>query len=148
MRNILKFVFLDANIFFAATFSSRGGSALILELCKHRKIKCISSQMVLYEAERNIREKIGEKGILKFHKLLDEANLSIVSAVNEKDITRYNGIIGEKDAHVLASAVKSAAKILITLDKKHFFTKSVLDAKLPFVIMTPKTFIIKYLRTN
>lgn len=145
MQDKPNLVFLDANIFFAATLSSDGGSALILRLSQHKIIKCITSKLILYEAERNIREKLGEKAISKYHKLLKDSNISIAPSISETDIMKYSSIIEEKDMHVLASATKCDAKIIITLDKKHFFTKSVLDAKLPFKIMVPKEFLVEIL---
>ncbi len=52
-------VFLDANIFFAAARSPKGGSGFILELAKIGKIEVITVSQALLEAERNIAKKLG-----------------------------------------------------------------------------------------
>jgi predicted nucleic acid-binding protein len=47
-------VFLDANVFFAAVSSPKGGSHFILELAKKGKLEIITVNQALLEAERNI----------------------------------------------------------------------------------------------
>jgi len=42
---------------------------------------------------------------------------------------------------VLAAAVKGKVDVLLTLDRKHFLSPAVLQAGLPFLIMTPGDFL-------
>ena len=63
----MKKVFIDANIFFAASYSKNGGSALILELAKKKKIKIITVSYALAEAEKNIELKLGQKYLSIHH---------------------------------------------------------------------------------
>ena len=49
------------------------------------------------------------------------------------------------DAHVLAAAVRSRADYLLTLDKKHLMTDTLLQANLGPIIATPGQFLSQYL---
>lgn len=53
-------------------------------------------------------------------------------------------IIHPKDAHVLAAAVKGGVEVLLTLDRAHFLSPLVLEAGLPFQIMTPGDFLRRW----
>ena len=70
-------VFCDANIFFAATKSPAGGSALILRLAKERRIKIITVKQTLFEAEKNISEKLGQKYLERYYQLILDASPEI-----------------------------------------------------------------------
>jgi len=49
------------------------------------------------------------------------------------------------DAHILAAAVRSRADYLLTLDKKHLMTDTLLQANLGPIIATPGQFLSQYL---
>jgi len=63
-------LFLDASVWIAAAGSPTGGSALVLELCRHGHATAVTSRLVLLEAERNIRKKLGPEALLRFYELL------------------------------------------------------------------------------
>ncbi len=118
-------LFLDASVWIAAAGSRTGASALTLALCRHGHVVVVSSRLVLLEAERNIRGKLGEDALLRFY----------------QEIAAQSQIIHARDAHVLAAALKANAEVLLTLDRKHFLSPTVLRAGLPFQIMTPGDFL-------
>lgn len=134
-------LFFDASVFIAAAGSPNGGSALTLALCRQGQTRAKSSRLVLMETERNIRAKLGRDALLRFYKELASLDLQLIAALAPQEIAAYCQIIDPKDAHVLAAAVKGKVDVLLTLDRKHFLSPAVLQAGLPFLIMTPGDFL-------
>lgn len=134
-------VFLDANILFAAAYSPMGGSALILELGEKRVINLYSSRLAVKEAEKNLRIKASEAQIDRFYQLLNEAKIVFVEVDRNKAKAKYKRLVEEKDAPILAAAIRSKSKFLITLDRKHLLTPKVQKTKLSLMIVTPGQFI-------
>ncbi|MDA2925120.1 PIN domain-containing protein [Acidobacteria bacterium AH-259-L09] len=130
-------LFLDASVLIAAAGSKSGASALILELCRRSRAKAISSQLVLLEAERNIRTKLVRDALLRFYQEIATVDLELLERPAEHEIAVQREIIDPKHAHVLAAAVKGNVDFLLTLDRKHFMSHKVLHAGLPFRILTP-----------
>lgn len=136
-------VFFDANIYFSGARSPLGGSGLVIELAKRKKLKLFATVEVLKEAERNLRLKEDIKVLVRYYENLEFAKPKIIKINKSKAKKKLGKIINEKDALVLAGAEKSKVDYLVTLDKKHFFTKKVKLAKLPFEIVTPGQLIEK-----
>ncbi len=134
-------LFLDASVLIAASGSRTGASALVLALCRQGQAKAVSSRLVLLEAERNIRGKLGEDALLRFYQEIAALDLDLVEAPTPQEIAAQAQVIGPKDAHVLAAALKGEVEALLTLDRKHFLSPPVLQAGLPFRIMTPGDFL-------
>jgi len=130
-------VFLDACVFIAAAASPQGGSALVLELCKRRRVQPITTQSILQEAERNISLKFDRQVLLRFYQDIANTNLRVAKPAGAKEIALCSGIIDPKDVHVLAAAIGSRATILLTLDRNHFMTPSLRQANLGLLIQTP-----------
>ena len=137
-------VFLDANVFFAAAYSSTGGSFYILELARKDKITVFTSRLAVKEAEKNLRDKASEEVLDRFYNFMSEIDIKFVEANRDLAKRKFAKIAGEKDAPILAAALKSGAKFLITLDRKHL-----LNIGFPIVpdlrIVTPGKFIEKHL---
>ena len=131
-------LFFDASVFIAAAGSQTGGSALVLSLCRHGRAKAVSSRLVLLEAERNVRNKLGQDALLHFYHEIASLDLDLVETPSAQEIAEQSQVIDPKDAHVLAAALNGAVQFLLTLDRKHFFS---LRATLPFTIMTPGDFL-------
>lgn len=53
-------------------------------------------------------------------------------------------VLLEADAPVLAAAVKGGVEVLLTLDRRHFLSPTVLEAGLPFPIMIPGDFLRRW----
>lgn len=134
-------LFLDASVFIAAAGSPTGGSALIVEVCRRGLARAVSSRLVLLEAERNIRRKLGQEALLRFYQTIAGLDLDLVDAPTPQEIALMSRVIHPKDAHVLAAALKGGVDVLLTLDRTHFASPPVLQADLPFQIMTPGEFL-------
>ena len=134
-------LFLDASVWIAAAGSRAGASALVLELCRRGRAVPVSSRLVLLEAERNIRGKLSEDALLRFYRDIASLDLELVEPATPQEIAAQTRIINPKDVHVLAAAMKGNAEALLTLDRKHFFSSSVVQAHLPYRIETPGDFL-------
>lgn len=136
-------IFFDANIYFTAARSPEGGSGFVLEFVKKGEVKLFVTAHVLKETERNLRLKEDLKVLLRHYENLELAKPKIVKIDRTKAKKKFGKIINEKDALVLAGAEKAKVDYLVTLDRRHFFTKEVGSAKLPFQIITPGQLIEK-----
>ena len=61
-------VFLDANVFFAASYSKTGASRALFQAAIESKITIVANQYVLAEAERNLAQKAPD-ALLAFRQL-------------------------------------------------------------------------------
>lgn len=134
-------VFLDAHVLFAAAASPAGGSALLLEFCRKKQLEPVVSRLVLLEAERNIRSKLPRAALKRFHRFLESIPFHVVPPPPEEEVRTYRAWIHEKDAPILAAAVASRSAYLVTLDRRHFMTQALRQAKLPLKVFTPGEFL-------
>jgi len=81
------------------------------------------------------------EALVRFYRLLATGAPGIVSPVAPEEEIQYSGIIAEKDAHVVAAAVRGGAAYLVTLDRKHLANAEVRGAGLPIQILLPGEFI-------
>ena len=139
-------LFLDASVLVAAAGSATGASALVVETCHRGLTRAVSSRPVLLEAERNIRNKMGSNPLLRFYEALGLLDFEIVPDPTSREIEAQARIIHAKDAHVLAAASGAGIDFLLTLDRKHFMTRAVLEAGLSFAILTPGDFLRRLVR--
>lgn len=147
MEKILK-VFIDANIFFAAIRSPKGGSGFVLELAKKGKLKIVTLTQVLLEAERNIRKKLGVKYLNRHYQNLLEIKPEIQSIrfITLEEIVKLKKLLPQKDIPILYGAIISGADFLITLDRRHFLGNEKLrKLKLHIKIVNPENFLKEYL---
>lgn len=139
-------LFLDASVLIAAAGSRSGASALVLDVCRQGHGRAVSSRLVLLEAERNIRAKLGRDALLRFYQEIADLDLDLADAPTPQEIAEMCRIIHPKDAHVLAAASKGGADVLLTLDRAHFLSPPVLQADLPFQVMTPGDFLRRWVQ--
>ncbi len=139
-------LFIDASVFIAAAGSPEGGSSFVLRLCKQGRFRVVCTKLVLLEAERNIRRKLGTEALLRFYRNLAELDPLVEAPPSPEEIAACEPLVGEKDAHVLAAALKSGADVLLTLDRKHFMTEKVRNAGLGLEITTPGDFLRRLVR--
>ncbi len=134
-------LFIDASVFIAASASKEGGSAALLKICQKAPFTPVTTQVVLSESELNIKAKLGEETLLNFYKLIAQTPLALQPTPTLTERIKYHDIIHQKDAHVLAAALQGGCDYLITLDRKHFMTDKIHQAKLPIRILTPGDFL-------
>jgi len=134
-------LFIDASVFVAAAGSPSGGSSLVLEICRGRRFHAISTRQVLLEAQVNIRSKMPPAALVRFYQLLGDVGPGMVAPVSLLEEARYKELVGDKDAHVIAAAVKGQAVFLLSLDRKHLVNDRVRAANLPLSTLTPGDFL-------
>lgn len=133
----MKTVFVDSSVLFSAVNSPTGGSSKLFTL---KNIKLITSRLVLTETEKNVREKLHEYHLERFFMLADKIKI-FKQLPDKKLIKEAQKVIVQKDSVILAESKQSGGDFLITLDKKHFLTKSVVKFLLPQKVVTPKMLI-------
>lgn len=141
-------VFLDANIFIAATASPRGGSRLIMELGRAGGLKLITVKHALLEVERNVREKLGENNLSILYRLLIDSEIEVqsIASATLEEILYWEQVVPRKDIPIILGAIHSHALFLVTLDRRDFISNEKLyTLPLPFKMVTPGDFIQKYL---
>lgn len=127
--------FIDASVILAALGSRTGGSSQILRLIRGRKINGITSQAILEEVLRNAYKiKITESEVSR---MISTSSLKVIPAPISEEVEKYLDKTAAKDAHVVASAIKSKAEVIITLDKKHLLSKKIRGLG----ILTPGEFL-------
>ena len=130
----VKKIFLDSSVLFSAVNSPTGGSARLFTL---KNSKLLTSTLVLTEVERNVREKLQTHHLERFFILVEKIRI-IEGKPDERLIAKAKKVIVEKDAAILSEAKRSKARILVTLDRKHFFTDKAKEFFHPGKIKTPK----------
>jgi len=132
-------IFIDSSVLIAGLYSNKGGSAKILKKIAQRKLVGFISPPIIEETKRNIRKKFSLKLLSELEAIVK--GLTIQETFEPQDIFEFKPLINIKDLHVLVFAKNSKADFLITLDKKHFKTKKLQEANLPFKILTPREFL-------
>jgi len=127
--------FIDASVILAALGSKSGGSSQILKLIRKNKLDGITSQAIVEEVSRNTYKiKIVESEVSR---LISISSLKVIPAPTSEEVEKYLDVTAAKDAHVVASAIKSKANVVITLDKKHLLSKKIKGLG----ILTPGEFL-------
>lgn len=133
-------VFVDSSVLFAAVNSPIGGSAKLFTL---QNIRLLASKVVLAETERNVRKKLLDYHLDRFFELTEQLQI-IPQKPNKKLIEKAKEVIVEKDAVILAEVKQAKAGLVVTLDKKHFFTDKTERFIRPARVVTPKMLIDSY----
>jgi len=127
--------FIDAAVILAALGSKSGGSSQILKLIREKKLGGIISQAVVEEVSRNANKiKVTDTEVSR---LISTSSLKVISAPTSEEVEKYLDVTAAKDTHVVASAIKSKAEAIITLDKKHLLSKKIRGLD----ILTPGEFL-------
>lgn len=131
-------VFLDANILFSA---SLGGATfqLLWDLAASGKVSLCTSRYCYIEATENLHRKRAN-ALPKFQSLM--ASVSMVSDAPER-LEWAHGYVRDKDAPVLAAAVKAGVHVLITGDVRDFGPLMERD-DLPVAVRTIKAFLLEW----
>jgi len=135
---------MDACCFFTAFRSPNGGSSMILELGRLGRLSVVTSVLVVQEACKNIKNKVGQEPVTKFHRAIRAGIIEIVPTPDAAAIARWENLTHAKDCHVLAGAAAANVDCLITLDRKHLLTAKVKD-HFPFPVKTPADFLDAFL---
>ena len=129
-------LFLDSSVILAAIGSQTGGSSHLYFLKLSKKLKLVTSRLVICEVEKNVRKKFSEMYLERFL-MLSSQMIMLPDYPNEKIIKLAEAVIVAKDAPMLADAKSSKSNILVTLDKKDMLKPKVCKFMDPIKIMTP-----------
>lgn len=143
----MRKLFLDANVFFAAASSPKGGSGFVLELAKRGKLEIITISQALFEAEQNIRKKLDLKCLNRHYQnlLVIKPRIQSLEFITIEEIAKFSKLLPAKDIPILLGAILGKAQVFTTLDRRHFLENEKLKTiKLPFEIMNPGDFLRKY----
>lgn len=140
-------IFLDSSIIVAAVLSSRGGSFHLFQEAKLKKIEIYISDFVFTEVVRVLQKKY-PANLSLFYKLISDVPINFIKDPSQKSVAALFKFINPDDAPILASALKSRANFLITLDRKHFLTKTIEQEHLPIIMLIPQEFLQKYWKRN
>lgn len=141
-------IFLDASVYVAGFISPKGGSGLILDLIRRKKVQLIANRVVLRETDRNLRSKAPLKIVKAFRRFLHETKIEIVSPLTDTLLSQYETLIHPKDAVILGTALEARVDFLMTLDRRHFLTPQVLAKQGKTKILTPENFIEEQVRKH
>ena len=150
MNNIS--VFFDANVYFSGTLNPYGGSGYILALAQSgRYFRLTASSYVIGEAFVNLEKKVTTHEVRSFMLYLQGTEITFYNPTEGNN--ELQAVLNFKDARVLQAAIDAGAKYFVTLDRKHFFTREVVEYAQTrgLSIVTSKEFIenfIKQLRNN
>jgi len=138
-----KRIFLDACVLVSAANSPEGGSARILQIAAEGKVKLLATRRVMHESKDNIIDLLGRPLWSRFVRTIGPLRLSLADSPTKAEKAEWSKVTHEKDAHVLAGAIKAKADILISLDRRHILKPSVQEA-FPIPIMSPGDFLQKF----
>lgn len=135
-------VFLDSDVVISAMLSSKGAS---FEIIKNLQIKKIISKAVKTEAEEVVqRLQISDTNMQQIFRKVEVIELKLEKARVAEEFVPY--VFDEEDSHVVAGALKSTARFLLTHNLKHYRTEKI---KQDFDIITMKPgMFLQYLRRN
>jgi len=136
-------VFLDASIIVAASISPTGGSFRIFKEASLARFTVATNAYVFDEAVQALQRKY-PAALDNLERIVSWCGIDILPDPPEKFVAKYIYIIDADDAPVLAGAIKSKARFLITLDRRNFMTATLHKADLPIIISTPKDFFQKH----
>ena len=135
-------VFLDSSVVIAGILSPRGGSAAVIDLARVNIVRLALSETIIREAHENLAKKAGREQLRALFVLAIEFKSSIARSPTDQQLRRYDGLILDvHDRHVLAGAATTRSSVLLSLDRRHFFTETLRAAKLSFTIQTPGDFL-------
>ena len=135
-------VFLDASVLVAATLSRKGGSFRVVYESSVRGFQLVTSRYACHETEGTL-QRAYPAFLDTFHQLTPF--LTVGEEPPVLLVKKLCALIDVTDAPILAAAVSSRSRILLTLDRKHFIGNRRIPQHYPaLTILTPGDFIQKY----
>jgi predicted nucleic acid-binding protein len=113
-------IFIEADVLFAGSASPHEFSAslVILRMAEITLIKAITSQQVITEVERNLKQKM--PSALTTFRMLVSRCLEVLTDPTQEEVDELNDAANPKDLPILAAAVKHNCQFLTTFNIKHF----------------------------
>jgi putative PIN family toxin of toxin-antitoxin system len=133
-------VFVDANVLFAASYSSHGSSRDLILAAIEDKVQIVVSKYVLTEAERNLARK-APRAIPAFTELTELLSVEVVDKPNLEDVLQAAEYTALKDAPVVAAALSAQVDYMVTWDRKHLIEDIRVADRSGLKIVTPDRII-------
>lgn len=113
-------IFIEADVLFAGSASPHEYSAslVILRMAEITLIKAITSQQVITEVERNLKQKM--PSALTTFRMLVSRCLEVLTDPTQEEVDELNDAANPKDLPILTAAVKHNCQFLTTFNIKHF----------------------------
>lgn len=132
-------VFLDTSVILSGLASPSGGSAALFVAGKKKRVKLITTELVLNEAVAHLSKLAIQTSQLEA--LLDSSTIRVIPNPAQDSMEKFKTVTTDPDdIHVIAGAVLSGSDALLSLDKKHITTPRVKEVLKPMKIMSPKEF--------
>ena len=109
--------FIDASVFYAASYSSTGASREIIQQAIRGNITLVFSKFVLEEVERNLTNKAPE-ALIAFQQFLDVVPFEFVRPT-KRQVLQAASYTAPKDAPIVAAAKRAQVDYLVSLDRRH-----------------------------
>ena len=132
-------VFIDTNVLVAGLVSTKGASAVILDLGEAEEIRIVISQHVLIESDRVFLAKFPYL-IDRFRVFIKDLAPLLLEDPKSQAVHEANKVIELGDAPILAAVKSTHIDYLVTLDTKHFETDKVQNY-ISTQIVTPGEFL-------
>ena len=115
-------IFLDSSVLLAFCRSKNGASALIIDYCRHKKLKGYISKKVVAEVRKNNTEDGNAVGIQRFGFILNRSFLTIVQDGTGAELEKANSLFDNpKVTPVLVSAkLTPNIQFILSLDDGFF----------------------------
>jgi hypothetical protein len=113
-------IFVDADVLFAgaASPSEHGASLLVLRMAEITLVEALTSEQVIFEAERNLAEKLPQA--LPGFRLIASRCLRVVPDPSPIDLQPYRGLADPADLPILVAALREGCPWLVTFNVRHF----------------------------
>lgn len=129
-------IFFDSSALFSAALSATGAARELIRMAVRDEICLVISDDVLVEMRRNISQKAPDVMPL-LDQLLQLIDFEIVPQPPSEEIKAASEYVAEKDAMIIAAAIKADVDYLATFDRKHLIDPPEVSAKSDLTIGTP-----------
>lgn len=136
-KNFTIRLFFDSSALFAATYSPSGGAGELIRMAIQGNVQIVISQDVFEESTRNLLRKAPKK-VTVLKQLLDVLEVEIADSPSAEEVREAGALVVLKDAMILAAVKKANVSFFVTLDKKHFLGKPLLEEFAGKSIGTPQ----------
>lgn len=113
-------IFIDADVLFAAANAAAETSAslVLLKASQYTLLNAITSDLVIEETQRNVLKKF-PKSIPALHQLVTNS-ITVIPTPALQRLINLKGLADPKDIPILAAAVASQCRYLVTFNIRHF----------------------------
>lgn len=129
-------IFIDSSVLIAAAISTHGSARDLIKKSLRGEVEIIISDLVIEETQRNLENK-APQALPALQLFLESLNPQVVSP-SKSQVLKISKIVDQKDAPIVAGAMKAKADYLLTYDRKHLLTyKKEIKTHFKLKVVTP-----------